>query len=163
MKKIQQRIALISLFAIMAVSSTVYGGMRSIFIGEPTEPQCRNCHDNVAEFPMLKHRNPDRHHLLIGSIIPPISQSKAPDALGAKNSGTPYNCFSCHYFATNPETGTHTITEPFRDCLQCHPVWRVTGSPMTGRNVHHFTQTFQQRRCHVCHGGGGMGGGGMRR
>ena len=150
------------LFTLITFSSTGHTRGKSIFIGAPTEPQCRNCHDDLANFSMLKTNNRDRHHMIIGSIIPAINRSKAPNAIGAGNTGTPYTCLSCHVFALDAETGARWIIEPFRDCLQCHPVHRVTGMPMRGNNVHHETQTFQQRRCFVCHNRGGMGGG-MRR
>jgi len=127
-------------------------GMMEIFDGDPSADQCRNCHDNLTEFPMLKYRNPDRHHLLIGTIIPPASKSKAPDAPGAINSGAAYNCFSCHKLnVINIETGEYGITEPFRNCVQCHPAWRVTGSPATRKNVHKETESARQQKCYICH------------
>ena len=167
-------LCLASLFFVGVVAaSATYAGARSIFVGEPTEDQCRNCHDNLTQFPMLLHRNPDRHHLLVGELIPPLSQSKAPDA-PAVAPGEPYQCTSCHTFTFNPSTGASVLDPEFRDCLQCHPVWRVTGSPMggSGNNVHHETATFAARNCSVCHnnggymggdGGGGGGGGRMGR
>ncbi len=81
------------------------------------------------------------------------------------------------------KTQEHTIVEPFRDCLQCHPAWIVTGGPMEkggmkGRqrigddgngseigNVHmDQNPLFLQRQCQICHNRG-MGGarGGMSR
>jgi len=130
-----------------------------IFDGPPTAPQCRNCHYNLKRFPILGLylglRNPDRHHLLIGTTIPPISRSKAPDAIGAKNSGARYDCFSCHLIVLNTETLEHEIVEPFRNCLLCHPAWRVTGKPRRGNNVHMENNTlFLQRNCQACHGAG---------
>lgn len=154
---------------------------RCIFCGDVREEICRNCHEDLEGLPMLQMRNPDRHHVLIGTPIPPLAQSKAPDAPGG-TPGEPYNCFSCHTFEMDSVLDSFSIA-PFRDCLQCHPVWRVTGRPGMGgmggmggggNNVHHETVTFQQRRCSVCHsrpgglpsdggggGGMGMGGGGM--
>ncbi len=141
---------------IFSPSADARGG-KSIFDGPPTEEQCRSCHDDLNQFPMLDDTNSNRHHILTGTPIPPLWESKAPDAPGGV-SGDPYQCQSCH--------NTHMVVA-IRDCLQCHPVWRVTGHPRRGYNVHHETETFQRRQCNVCHnrGGssGGMGGrGGMR-
>ncbi len=147
---------------IFSPSVDARGGM-SIFDGPPTEEQCRSCHDDLNQFPMLNDTNANRHHVLIGTPIPPLWESKAPDAFGGV-AGDPYQCQSCH--------DIHLL-ETVRNCLQCHPEWRVTGNPMRGYNVHHETETFQNRQCNVCHnrggssgGGGGMGsgrmGGGMR-
>ncbi len=153
-----------SAILILAAFSSTVGAMPCIFCGDVREEICRNCHEDLEALPMLKARNPDRHHLLIGTPIPSLSQSKAPDAPGG-TPGEPYNCFSCH---TLTWEGKGDI-QPFRDCLICHPVWRVTGSPMRGTNVHHETETFRQHDCWVCHSrtgglagesGGGMGGGG---
>ncbi|VAW48086.1 hypothetical protein MNBD_GAMMA04-535 [hydrothermal vent metagenome] len=179
------------LFTLASISSNAYSMMMKIFDGPPTAPQCRNCHYDLERFPLLGLylglRNPDRHHLLIGTTIPPRSRSKAPDALGANDSGQPYQCLSCHKLeGIDPITGERGetgITEPFRDCLQCHPAWIVTGPPgggmMEGRrggnsngsvisNVHMTSEStlFNQRRCGACHsrgmGGGGRGGMGRR-
>lgn len=154
MNIILKSLLIIYMFIFTSIASAADNviGMMEIFDGEPTAVQCRNCHDNLAEFPMLKYRNPDKHHLLVGSIIPSISESKAPDAIGATNTGASYNCFSCHQLAVvNPDTGERNITEPFRNCLECHPIWRVTGSPATRKNVHKETETTRQQKCYVCH------------
>ena len=146
--------ALFALLCVMTIlTTTAYGGGREIFVGEPDEAECRNCHDNVAQFPMLWASNPDRHHLLIGTPIPLLYESKAPDAPGGVP-GEPYDCFSCHEFAWNDQTMTPGLLDTFRNCLNCHPVSRVTGSPGMGTNVHHETETFQLRECDVCHDAG---------
>ncbi len=147
------------LMAFLTLSSLSHAKGKQIFIGEPSEPQCRTCHDDITAYPMLQKNNRDRHHQLINSTIPPLFQSKAPNAVGANNTGSPYQCLSCHVFRLDPATGERFIIEPFRNCLQCHPVSRVTGPPRRGNNVHHETQTFQQRQCFVCHTRGGMRGG----
>lgn len=131
------------------------GGMMSIFDGFPTEAECRNCHEDLERFPQLEIVNPDRHHRLIGTPIPDPRQSKAPDAPGG-TPGEPYECTSCHEFVWDDTQTTYTL-KPFRDCLQCHPVYVITGNPMMGTNVHHQTETFLQRNCRACHGRG-MGG-----
>ncbi len=159
-----------AILILTAFSTAVNAMMPCIFCGDVREEICRNCHEDLEALPMLKIRNPDKHHLLIKTPIPSLSQSKAPDAPGATNTGEPYNCLSCHTLIWE---GKGDI-QPFRDCLICHPVWRVTGPPMRGNNVHHETETFRQRKCWTCHsrtgglaaegdtttGGGGMGGGG---
>ena len=150
MKKYKQGLFFVTLCLAMTISTTVYGGMRSIFVGEPDEAECRNCHDNLTQFPMLLASNPDRHHLLIGTPIPMLYDSKAPDAPGGVP-GEPYDCFSCHEFALDEQSMTTTLAPTFRNCLQCHPVSRVTGSPGMRTNVHHETETFQIRECEVCH------------
>lgn len=174
MKYIQISILIAFTLSLFSTAANARGGMK-IFVGEPTAPQCRNCHYNLKRFPTLGFnlgvRNPDRHHLLIGTTIPPISRSKAPDAIGATNEGGRYNCFSCHLML--PRTGTplqgeFEIVEPFRNCLLCHPAWIVTGGMMGGGmrgrrggnsgqigNVHmDQNPLFQQRQCKACHGAG---------
>lgn len=149
---------ILSVLILTSIHSKAFSKGMNIFVGEPTTPQCRNCHDNVKQFPMLITSNPNRHHLLIGTTIPPIHKSKAPDAIGAKNSGQQYECFSCHLMLTSEYTGKNEIIEPFRDCLQCHPAWRVTGNPLERRNVHKETKTVKEGKCSVCHGLGGIEG-----
>lgn len=169
-----KRIGIFSTLLILtALSSSVNAMMPCIFCGDVREEICRNCHEDLEALPMLEVRNVDKHHLLYGTPIPPLNQSKAPDAPGAAASGEPYGCFSCH----NLVWSDRGELQPFRDCLLCHPAWRVTGHPMHGNNVHHETETFRQRECWACHGrpgglatdeggssttGGGMMGGGMR-
>ncbi len=182
MKYLQKSLFTFYLLLLVGIATNSYSRGMQIFDGPPTTPQCQNCHYDLERFPMLGLylglRNPDRHHLLIGTTIPPISRSKAPDAIGAKNEGETYNCFSCHLLM--PETASalseeFQIVEPFRDCLQCHPAWIVTGG-MGGRmgsrrggttadgiiseidNVHmDRNPLFVQRQCRVCHSRGGMG------
>ena len=100
------------------------GGM-SIYDGEPTEADCRMCHDDLNSFPMLLATNPDRHH-----------------ALSA-------DCLSCHSFVWNDALGAEVISSP-RDCLTCHEVSDVEGA-LGSTNVHHQTATFADRDCAVCH------------
>ncbi|MDH3973602.1 MAG: hypothetical protein OEV42_04915 [Deltaproteobacteria bacterium] len=153
--------------AFSSFSLFAMGGM-SIFDGVPTEEACRDCHEDLINFPMLERSNPDKHHLLVGTPIPLPEDSTAPNAPGGFP-GEDYECMSCHEMDFIPETQTYGLA-PFRDCLLCHPEWVVTGSPMMGTNIHHETQTFLLGDCQACHGsgmddggmgGGGMGGGGM--
>ncbi len=161
-----------ALLILMAFSSSVSARMPCIFCGDVREEICRNCHEDLEALPMLETRNTDKHHLLYGTPVPPLNQSKAPDAPGS-TPGEPYGCFSCHTLVWSDRGEL----QPFRDCLLCHPIWRVTGAPMRGNNVHHETESFQQRKCWTCHSrrgglaadeggttdGGGMGGGGRMR
>jgi len=141
-----KHIGILSALLILTAVSTAVNAMPCIFCGDVREEICRNCHEDIEGLPMLEIRNPDKHHLLYGTPIPPLDQSKAPDAPGGEP-GEPYGCFSCHALVWT-DSGE---LQPFRDCLLCHPIWRVTGSPMHGTNVHHETETFQQRKCWVCH------------
>jgi hypothetical protein len=118
-------------------------GGKSIFDGIPTETECRICHDDLDRFPMLEYPNGRLHHNLVGTVIPEPDESTAPDAPGAVP-GEFYGCLSCHYF----EDGG-SLSSSFRDCLQCHPVWIVTGPPGCGDNVHH--DTFGHSDCGICH------------
>ena len=117
-------------------------GGKSIFDGIPTETECRICHDDLDRFPMLEVSNVILHHYLIGTVVPEPGESTAPDAPGAVP-GKFYECLSCHDF------GNDWSISPFRDCLQCHPVWIVTGPPGRGDNVHH--DTFGHSNCGICH------------
>lgn len=121
-------------------------GGKSIFDGDPTETECRICHDDLDRFPVPEDLNVGcmvyLHHNLINTVIPEPDESVAPDAPGAVP-GELYECLSCH------DIGHHDDTIDFRDCLQCHPVWIVTGPPGRGDNVHH--DTFEHSNCGICH------------
>ena len=120
------------LFLAGAISSPwAHAGAKSIFNGIPTVTDCRICHGDT-DFTVLLH------HDLIGTVIPEGDESTAPDAPDAVP-GDLYECMSCHDMANILDC---------RDCLQCHPVWIVTGSPGgRGDNVHH--DTFNN--CIICH------------
>jgi hypothetical protein len=109
--------------------------------GSLTEEDCRICHENLDRFPQLQDINPDKHHLLVGLEIP--SSTIAPYG----NPGENYECTSCH--AVEQFNDVFQIAVE-RDCLQCHPIQTVTGSPRS-ENVHHMTETYRQRRCNDCH------------
>ena len=122
------------LFLAGALSSPwCHAGQRSIFTGIPTEADCRLCHgdtDDTATTVAL-------HHILTDTEIPEWDESTAPDAPNAVP-GEPYECLSCH-----------DMSNWTSDCLQCHPVWIVTGPPGRGDNVHH--DTFGHSNCGICH------------
>ena len=131
---------------IILSNSLIYGifnfrldavGGKSIFDGIPTTAECRICHDDLDRFPMMEVSNVVLHHNLIGTAIPEPDESTAPDAPGGVP-GEPYECLSCHDI---------NFIGACRDCLQCHPVWIVTGPPGRGDNVHHDTYS----NCGICH------------
>lgn len=110
--------------------------------GSLTEEDCRICHENLDLFPQLQDINPDKHHLLVGLEIP--SSTISPY-------GTPgdyYECLSCHAVEQVDDFNFQITVE--RDCLLCHPIQTVTGSPRS-ENVHHMTETYRQGRCDDCH------------
>ena len=117
-------------------------GGKIIFNGIPTETECRNCHDDPDRFPVLEYSNVVLHHNLIDTVIPEPGESTAPDAPDAVP-GELYGCLSCHCVSDDCSSSS------FRDCLQCHPVWIVTGSPGCGDNVHHVTSGHGN--CEICH------------
>jgi hypothetical protein len=123
------------------------GGGRSIFDGLPTEKDCRNCHDDLQSFPSLEISNIDKHHTLLGSEI--LLPTAPPDAI----LGETYECISCHAIIWDPDIQSYSVGL-YRDCLICHAIETVTGSPMGGNNRHHQLGLS----CNLCHGGG-MGGG----
>ncbi len=139
---------------------------KSIFDGEPTEEQCRLCHGDNANQPhsMLQTSNADRHHALIGKHIEGLYYDRHDTVAPGDTSRGEYHCLTCHTTKYSEETGEIEMMLT-NDCLQCHPTWSVTGSPMRGANVHHA----QRGRCNSCHGflngkesGRGGRGGGMR-
>ncbi len=115
-----------------------YGGWG----GSLTEEDCRRCHENLDRFPQLQDFNPDKHHLLVGLEIP--WSTIAPYGV----SGDYYECTSCHVVEQFNDVDFQINVE--RDCLECHPIQTVTGSPRSD-NVHHMTETYRQRRCNDCH------------
>ena len=131
------------LFLAGAISSPcAYAGSRIIFDGIPTVTDCLICHDDLERFPVLEDSDITLHHNLIDTVIPELYESTAPDAPNAVP-GEVYECLSCHDFVTG--------FSDFRDCLQCHPVWIVTGSPGRGDNVHHDGMSGSDS-CIICHG-----------
>jgi len=108
-----------------------------------SEAFCRKCHSDLKRFVLLKYENPDKHHLLLNQKKP--SNSIAPN----KTSSVYYECFNCHSIENVNNSFVMMVT---RDCLKCHPINTVTGPPYRSNNVHHFTQTFRQFSCNICHG-----------
>jgi hypothetical protein len=97
-------------------------GMVDRLFGELTEAECRGCHDSSV---------PDRHHLLYGQPIPPVSLVPYPDANGDGTRDSLYGCLNCH----------NSSFTPVRDCTVCHT-----------SNAHHKTQAALNNDCVSCHG-----------
>jgi len=107
--------------------------------GSITEDDCRFCHEDLDRFPRLINTNPDKHHLFVGKEIP--QTTIAPYATSSNN----YECLSCHIIEQTDVTDFQISVE--RDCLQCHPIKTVSGSPRSD-NVHHDLLYY---RCNDCH------------
>ncbi len=116
------------------------------------EPECRQCHVGQGGTPptgvpidpiQISQGNVNRHHLLIGTIIPDptLLDSATPTNPTTRDSNsdgiadTNYDCLNCHQVL---QGGTFAI---FRDCTVCHE-----GSP------HHTTVAAQGGDCVACHG-----------
>ncbi|VAX05584.1 hypothetical protein MNBD_GAMMA26-1623 [hydrothermal vent metagenome] len=150
---------------------------KSIFEGAPTEDQCRKCHGDGSDLPhpKLPVSNPDRHHARIGTPIVGLANGSHNTVAPGDTSTGVYQCLSCHGIY-NPETQQFDLYFT-TNCLECHTEQSVTGNPMWGGNVHHFTDTFYNHNCSACHNflssdestgshgswGGRRGGMGMRR
>ncbi|MBA3007999.1 MAG: hypothetical protein KKB91_04830 [Proteobacteria bacterium] len=111
------------------------GGDRAII-----EKDCRLCHEDLPRFPGLKNTNPDKHHFLLGKEI--AQPTIAPYVTG----GYKYECLSCHNIERTVVTGYQTSV--IRDCLQCHPIKTVSGSP-GAENVHHKLSSYRCSNCHT--------------
>ena len=114
-----------------------------------SEDFCRRCHSDLDRFVFLKYENPDKHHLLVDKTIP--RNSIAPN----DTPGDLYECLTCHSVELVDNAFEMKVT---RDCLKCHPINTVTGSPRSN-NVHHFTKTYRYFSCNICHGVIGWGWG----
>ena len=140
--------AMVMIFTLISAQNISAKG-RSIFEGAPTEEQCRACHGDSRNqpHPLLPISNVNLHHLRVYQPIIGLTiyESVAP---GDITTGE-YTCISCHT-KYNPESDQ---VEMFftRDCLQCHIISTITGTPSSGENVHHYTDTFYNRDCEQCH------------
>ncbi|KIH76307.1 hypothetical protein SAMN05660860_00060 [Geoalkalibacter ferrihydriticus] len=116
------------------------------FVGFPdtvfanvSEADCRACHGATPPegVPVDTTYLPDRHHLLIGTAIPPNSVVPHPEF------GTSYMCFSCHGLTmTGTDPGNEFEFDEFRNCSTCH----------TDASPHHLTSAAQIGDCRICHG-----------
>lgn len=107
-----------------------------------TEAGCRNCHNNPAIVPAPG--NVDRHHLRVGQ--PVQNPTVRPNPSGDTNGN--YDCFSCHTATVDPNTGTITLVQNYRNCLNCHQGASPHHSGFTTQN----TPTSTQANCQRCHG-----------
>lgn len=107
-----------------------------------TEAGCRNCHNNPAIVP--PPGNVDRHHLRVGTPVqtPTVRPFPAGDTAGN------YDCFSCHTATVDPTTGTITLVQNYRNCLNCHQ----GASPHHGGFTTQNTPTSTPANCQRCHG-----------
>jgi hypothetical protein len=84
-------------------------------LNDLVETDCRFCHCHNQNpppgIPVDPTYLPDRHHLLVGTIIPD------PTSAPFGNSGELYECLSCH--AVDTSTGEIVIIVE-RNCLACH-------------------------------------------
>ncbi len=129
------------------------GGGMSIFDGTPTETDCRACHGDATNLPhpLLQVTNSDKHHALIGEPIVGLADGLFDTVAPGDTSTGLYECMTCHGVhntETDSTTGTGLV---ITDCLVCHPVSTVTGSPGSRSNVHHYTDAFYDRDCRSCH------------
>jgi hypothetical protein len=117
-------------------------GIQDVLYNNLVESDCRFCHENPEQFPVLDVSIPDRHHLLEGNVIP--DPTDAPFA----NPGELYECLSCHEVDTSSGEIVFIVE---RDCLVCHI---QDPSELT---VHHRTDLAQGTLpqgpdCQACHG-----------
>ncbi len=105
------------------------------------EADCRTCHNQNPPIEAVDPTYlPDRHHLLVGTLVPAGSDiPNNPDAAGN------YDCLSCHSSVFNPVTFAFEL-EIFRDCLFCHTQGAGEAT------VHHATQLAEDQDCVACHG-----------
>ncbi len=169
-KKSHFLVLLVPVFAITALIISPSGltmmSSMDLFGNNVTAAKCRVCHvqrfekgdSPLAEW--LEWRNPDKHHLKVGTKV------ECPTGPPGADLGDVYDCTSCHRFVWDNETASYKF-DIFRDCLYCHNVDTVTGPPMNNRHP------MMGRPCGVCHGikiyddgsyeytdDGGMGGSG---
>lgn len=106
------------------------------------ENDCRGCHNAnpPAGIPVDNTYLPDRHHALVGTIMPD------PTAAPFGTPGDAYECLDCHLIEWNAATSSFELVVNFRDCLNCHA--QGVGAP----TVHHVTQLAQVGDCRACHG-----------
>ncbi|MEN8262454.1 MAG: putative metal-binding motif-containing protein [Nitrospirota bacterium] len=117
-------------------------GIQDVLYTNLIEDDCRNCHQNPLQFPVLDVSIPDRHHLILDNVIP--DPTDAPFG----NPGELYECLTCH--AVDSSTGIYIFIVE-RNCIECH---NQNPSELT---VHHRTDLAQGTLpqgpdCQACHG-----------
>ncbi len=101
-----------------------------------TELGCRACHEDPDI--VAPGTIPDRHHLLVGEIIP--DPTAAPNGIP----GETYECLACHEQQWDSGTSSYVFVN-FRDCLLCHQQFAGQAS------VHHITASAEAQDCKACH------------
>lgn len=102
-----------------------------------TAADCNLCHADPAI--VRPGYLPDRHHLLLGTPLPPESDAPFPDL------ATHYDCFSCHALTGTTGTPFFDFSE-FRDCTKCHVL-----KPGASRSAHHRGAISSSGDCTYCH------------
>ncbi|MFC1603333.1 hypothetical protein ACFL3U_07170 [Pseudomonadota bacterium] len=133
--KNQYIFALITLIIGLIISQNVIGA-------EDSTQDCRKCHDDYKNQPLLKASNPDIHHFLYDTeIVNPATPSSESDAGGR------YDCFTCHNIIAINGGFTDTLTK--RDCLHCH--YKHSGSGATETRHHYLMDASGDLTCFDCH------------
>jgi len=138
-------------FGLFLISNAEAMRGKSIFDGAPSEEQCRLCHgDNTNQpHPRLQVSNDVRHHSRIGQPIIGLGNGSHDTVAPGDIYTGEYTCLTCHGTYNNEAQRFELFFT--RNCLDCHSESSVTGSPMRGTNVHHYTETFYSRGCSSCH------------
>jgi len=105
-----------------------------------TEPECRLCHNQNPPdgIPVDPTYLPDRHHLLVGSLIGWPTAAPVPDADLDGVADTAFDCLNCHILIWD---GSSYVMDPgFRDCMTCHEQF---GGDHHGSSPHHANSLAQ--------------------
>jgi len=113
-----------------------------------TEEVCRSCHNQSPPegIPVNPMYLPNRHHLKVGTTIPPTSDRPNPDPNGDGTPETEYECLSCHSLTWDDFSMSYQLVQNFRNCLNCH-------QQTDEATVHHLTTFAANQDCKACHGG----------
>ena len=144
-------VAAISWAAVPAPPVNQYLGLGDTTFDNMVEADCRICHNQTPPepYPVDPTYLPDRHHLLVDTLIPSPSDVPVSDANSDGVADTSYDCLNCHTLTFNPDTGTWELDPNFRDCTQCHI---QTRGLIVDPTVHHRTSEAQGGDCAYCHG-----------
>lgn len=117
-------------------------GIRDVQYSNLVEADCRFCHENPDSSSGSDVTIPNRHHLLVGTII------TEPTDVPYGTPGNTYECLSCHDVDTSTGYPEFLVE---RDCLACHI------QSVSELTVHHRTELAQGTLpqgpdCQSCHG-----------
>ena len=117
------------------------GGNLSIFGECVTPDDCRACHGHGERFPILNRSIADSHPQHADRNADCLScHDVTAIASGEGGFSSVDGCLAaCHMDLTNLPTNPQGL-----------PL-TVTGSPESGTNRHHYTDTFNNESCHACH------------